>query len=106
LLTIIVIGAVASLAMFAILLKLSDADPKRAEKTEKGEIIKQLLALSELENRNSASARPARPPAARRVQPPAARQVQPPAARQEKPSPPAESSQPEQTENASECVGL
>lgn len=37
--------------MFAILAKVLAPEPKRAEKTEKGEIIKQLLALSELETR-------------------------------------------------------
>jgi hypothetical protein len=51
--TIILIGAVAAAAMFVILLKLSPSEPKKAEKMEKGDIIKQLLALSELEARTS-----------------------------------------------------
>jgi hypothetical protein len=46
---IVVIGAVTALAMFAILWKLSTRQPKKAEKLEKGDILKQLLALSELE---------------------------------------------------------
>jgi NADH:ubiquinone oxidoreductase subunit 6 (subunit J) len=48
--TIIVIGAVAALAMFAILMKLCAGEPKETEKLQKGDIIKQLLALSELES--------------------------------------------------------
>ncbi|HJS99200.1 MAG TPA: hypothetical protein VJ756_08920 [Terriglobales bacterium] len=51
--TIILIGAVAAAAMFVILLKLSPSEPKRAHKMEKGDIIKQLLALSELENHSA-----------------------------------------------------
>ncbi len=51
--TIVLIGAVAAAAMFAILLKLSPGQPKKAEKMEKGDILKQLLALSELENRTA-----------------------------------------------------
>jgi len=48
--TIIVVGTVAALAMFAILLKLFAGDPPETEKLQKGDIIKQLLALSELED--------------------------------------------------------
>jgi hypothetical protein len=51
--TIVLIGAVAAVAMFAILLKLSPSEAKKAEKLEKGDIIKQLLALSELEARTA-----------------------------------------------------
>lgn len=51
--TIVLIGAVTTLAMFAILLKLSAGEPKKAEKLEKGDVIKQLLALSELEERGA-----------------------------------------------------
>jgi hypothetical protein len=47
--TVVVIGAVAAAAMFVILLKLSPNEPKKVEKMEKGDILKQLLALSELE---------------------------------------------------------
>lgn len=59
--TIVLVGAVTALAMFAILLKLSAGKPKKAEKLEKGEVIKQLLALSELEERN-AKAKSSMPP--------------------------------------------
>jgi hypothetical protein len=45
----VVTGAVTALAMFAILLKLGTRQPKKAEKLAKGDILKQLLALSELE---------------------------------------------------------
>ena len=51
--TIILIGAVAAAAMFVILLKLSPNETKKAEKMEKGDILKQLLALSELEARTA-----------------------------------------------------
>lgn len=51
--TIVVIGAVTALAVFAILLKLGTRQPKKAEKLEKGDILKQLLALSELEERGA-----------------------------------------------------
>jgi hypothetical protein len=51
--TVVVIGAVAAAAMFVILLKLSPNEPKKVEKMEKGDILKQLLALSELEARTA-----------------------------------------------------
>ena len=54
----IFIGAVTALAVFAVLAKTCAGEPKRAEKWEKGEIIKQLLALSERENSISAIASP------------------------------------------------
>ncbi|MGE5206075.1 MAG: hypothetical protein ACM3PW_10695 [Chlamydiota bacterium] len=58
---IVVIGAVTALAMFAILLKLGTHQPNKAEKLEKGDILKQLLALSELEERGAKpTPRPAR----------------------------------------------
>ncbi|HLX77127.1 MAG TPA: hypothetical protein VKR26_20440 [Terriglobales bacterium] len=60
--TIVIIGTVTALAMFAILMKLFAGDPPEAEKLQKGDIIKQLLALSELESRTgSKSTPPARP---------------------------------------------
>ncbi|HKW67826.1 MAG TPA: hypothetical protein VJP04_11095 [Terriglobales bacterium] len=61
-LIIVLIGAVAAAAMFVILLKLSPTESKKAEKMEKGDIIKQLLALSELESR-TAQAKTVVPPA-------------------------------------------
>jgi hypothetical protein len=54
--SIVFIGAVTALAVFAILAKTRAGEPRRAEKREKGEIIKQLLALSERENCASAIA--------------------------------------------------
>ena len=51
--TIIIIGAVTALAMFAILMKFCAGEPKSTEKLDKGDIIKQLLALSELESRTA-----------------------------------------------------
>ena len=60
--TVVVIGAVAAAAMFVILLKLSPNESKKAEKAEKGDILKQLLALSELETRTT-KAQTAIPPA-------------------------------------------
>ncbi|HYL94872.1 MAG TPA: hypothetical protein VET69_03620, partial [Terriglobales bacterium] len=61
-LIIVLIGAVAAAAMFVILLKLSPTEPKKAEKMKRGDIIKQLLALSELESR-TAEAKTVVPPA-------------------------------------------
>jgi Na+-transporting methylmalonyl-CoA/oxaloacetate decarboxylase gamma subunit len=46
----IFIGVVTGLAVFARLAKACAGEPKKAEKWEKGEIIKQLVALSEREN--------------------------------------------------------
>jgi Protein of unknown function (DUF2934) len=54
----IFMGVVTALAAFAILAKTCAGEPKRAEKSEKGEIIKQLLALAERENSVSAIASP------------------------------------------------
>ncbi len=51
-------GVVTALAAFAILPKTCAGGPRRAEKWEKGEIIKQLLALSERENSISTIASP------------------------------------------------
>lgn len=82
--TIVLVGAVTALAMFAILIKMCAGETKKAEKTEKGAIIKQLLALSELENPKAVVRTPAPPPA--------------------KAKPPQKTAQ--TPENASECVGL
>lgn len=54
----IFMGVVTALTVFAILAKTCATEPKRAEKWEKGEIIKQLVALSERENCTSAIASP------------------------------------------------
>jgi Protein of unknown function (DUF2934) len=56
--SILFIGVGTALAVFAILAKTYAGGRKKAEKWEKGEIIKQLLALSERENRVSAIASP------------------------------------------------
>lgn len=87
--TIVLIGAVAAAAMFAILLKLSPSELKKAEKMEKGDIIKQLLALSELESR-TAKAKTAVPRA--KAQP-------------ENAARPAKSSEIKPAEKTSECLG-
>ena len=87
--TVVVIGAVAAAAMFVILLKLSPNEPKKAEKMEKGDILRQLLALSKLEAR-SAKAQTAIPPA--KVQP--ANVARPGKSPEIKP-----------TEKTSECLG-
>lgn len=63
--SIVLIGVGTALAVFAILAKTCAGKPKKAQKWEKGEIIKQLLALSERENRVSVIA----PPAARNLRP-------------------------------------
>lgn len=52
------IGVVTALAVVAILVKICAGGPKKAEKWEKGEIIKQLLTLSERENGISAATSP------------------------------------------------
>lgn len=52
---IVFIAVVTTLAVFTILAKICAGKPKRAEKWKKGEIIKQLLALSEGENRSPCS---------------------------------------------------
>jgi hypothetical protein len=54
----ILMGVVTALAVFAILAKTCTGEPKRAEKWEKGEIIRQLLELSDRENSISAIASP------------------------------------------------
>jgi hypothetical protein len=56
--SIVFIGVVTALAVFAILARMSAVKPKKAEKWEKAEIIKQLLALSDGEDSISASASP------------------------------------------------
>src|SRR5438552_1329331 len=55
---IVFIGVVTALAVFAILAKTCAGGPKKPEKWEKGEIIKQLLALSDGENSSAAIASP------------------------------------------------
>src|SRR5213592_4432484 len=55
---IVFIGVMTALAVFAILAKTCAGGPKKAEKWEKGEIIKQPLALSDGENSSSAIASP------------------------------------------------
>src|ERR1017187_2508346 len=55
----ILMGVVTVLAVFAIRAKTCAVESKRAEKMEKGEIIKQLLALAERENGISPIASPA-----------------------------------------------
>jgi hypothetical protein len=62
-LSLIFIAVVTTLAVFTILAKTCAGKTKKAEKWEKGEIIKQLLALSERENSSSVvAAPPARSP--------------------------------------------
>jgi len=62
-LSLVFIAVVTTLALFTILAKTCAGKTKKAEKWEKGEIIKQLLALSECENRSSVvAAPPARSP--------------------------------------------
>ncbi len=56
--SLVFIAVVTTLAVFAILAKTCAGKTKKAEKCEKGEIIKQLLALSERENRSSVAAAP------------------------------------------------
>ena len=50
------IGVVTALAAFALVWKTRAGEPKKAQKAEKAAIMKQLLALSENENRNSVTA--------------------------------------------------
>ncbi len=59
--TVIVIGAVTALAMFAILAKMFAGEPEGTEKLQKGDILKQLLALSELDGGAGMSTSPVRP---------------------------------------------
>jgi hypothetical protein len=77
---IILIGAVAAAAMFVILLKLSPTEPKKAQKMEKGDILKQLLALSELEARTATAKTPvpqAKPQAEHPVRPARSPEIKP-----------------------------
>ncbi len=53
---ILCIGFVTALVVFAVVLKICASKPKKAQKGEKAAIMKQLLALSEGENNNSAAA--------------------------------------------------
>jgi hypothetical protein len=54
--SIICIGVVVALAVLALLVKRFAPQPKKAEKWEKAEIVKQLLTLSERENSISGTA--------------------------------------------------
>src|SRR5213594_74574 len=69
---IVFIGVMTALAVFASLAKTCAGGPKKAEKWEKGEIIKQLLALSDSENSSAAIASP---PARSRSAPTSARRT-------------------------------
>jgi Protein of unknown function (DUF2934) len=55
---VLIFMGIIALAVFAILVKTCVGEPKKAEEWEKGQIIKQLLALSERENSISAIASP------------------------------------------------
>src|SRR5947208_9288198 len=55
---IVFIGVMTALAVFAILAKTCAGGTKKADKWEKGEIIKQFLALSDGENSSAAIASP------------------------------------------------
>lgn len=48
--TIVLVGVASSLVMFAIIVKARGGKPKKPEKWEKAQIVKQLLALSERED--------------------------------------------------------
>ncbi len=50
--TIVLVGVASALAVFAITLKARARKPKKAEKWEKAQIVKRLLALSEGETRS------------------------------------------------------
>jgi hypothetical protein len=55
---ILVIGLLIALAAYFMLVKAWGDEPRKAKKQEKSEIMRQLLALSEQENRISAKAQP------------------------------------------------
>ena len=56
--TILLIGAASAMAVCTLLVKARVFKPKKAEKREKAEIVKQLLALSERENTIQGISRP------------------------------------------------
>lgn len=58
--TIVVVGIVTAVAVFAILMKLFAGESQATEKLQKGDIIKQLIELSELENPGGKSSKPVR----------------------------------------------
>ena len=60
--TIWIIGLAAALAGFVFLSKMWRNEPQKAKKGEKAEIIRQLLALSDLESGKSPTATPQRSP--------------------------------------------
>ena len=49
--TIVLVGVASFLVVFAIIVKARGGKPKKPEKLEKAQIVKQLLALSEREDR-------------------------------------------------------
>jgi len=55
--TIVLVGVASFLAVFAIILKARTAKPKKTEKWEKAQIMKQLLALSERQEMTNGIAR-------------------------------------------------
>lgn len=57
--TIVVVGIVTAVAVFAILMKLFAGESQATEKLQKGDIIKQLIELSELENPGGKGSKPA-----------------------------------------------
>jgi Na+-translocating ferredoxin:NAD+ oxidoreductase RnfG subunit len=58
------IAAATALLIGATIAKVFAIQPKKADKSQKGEILKQLLALSEHDNKNLTTASPARSPKA------------------------------------------
>jgi pilus assembly protein TadC len=66
--SIVLAGAASALAVFAIIVKARARKPKKAEKLEKAEIVKRLLALSERESIVWASPPTVRPRLPRSVQ--------------------------------------
>ena len=71
----IISGVVIALALFALLAKTYAGKPKRVKPGEKGEILKQLLALAESENCVSASGSP--PARSLRLVPPSNKHTEP-----------------------------
>lgn len=55
-----IIGVASALLICATLVKVFADQPKKVDKSQKGEILKQLLALSEHENKTSATTSPVR----------------------------------------------
>lgn len=57
---ILIVGLVTALVLYVVLAKMWGNEPKKAKKQERAEIMRQLLALSDLENNASATAPPVR----------------------------------------------